>query len=125
MSLFAGRSASPSSCCVVARSRRATEHSRQGYSLFHKRSISRWPLGHGSQGKPRANARRLITKIEQLSCPGTSENGLDESDEEGLERDLEGGNGIQRMLIERRFEMSECEFRRLLGCDIWWTADRS
>lgn len=37
------------------------------------------------------------------------------SHKERLQRDLEGGNGPQRMLLEGRFEMSERELGRLLG----------
>ena len=38
---------------------------------------------------------------------------MNASHKEDLQHDLEGGNGIQRMLFECRFEMSEGELRRL------------
>lgn len=44
------------------------------------------------------------------------------SHKEGLQRDLKSGNGIERMLFECRFEMSESEFRRLLRRDLGWFA---
>lgn len=43
---------------------------------------------------------------------------LSASQKKDLLRDLKGGNGIQRMLLERRLEMSEGKLRRLAGGDL-------
>lgn len=46
------------------------------------------------------------------------ENRIRVSHKKGLQRDLEGGKGTQRMLVERGQQMSECEFGWLPGRDL-------
>jgi len=46
------------------------------------------------------------------------------SHQEGLLRDLKGGKGVQGMLAECGFEMSECDFRWLFRRHGWWLAQR-
>jgi len=46
------------------------------------------------------------------------------SQKKDLPRDLKGGNGIQRMLLERRLEMSDGELCRLAGVDLRRFAQR-
>ena len=98
-----------SSYCVVG-PRAFHRPVRRALAIRSNRSLKRVerPATSGQDESPRGAAGEDLAH-RRREC----ENRTIASHEKGLQRDLKGGNGPQRMLFECRQEMSEGEFRRM------------
>ncbi|MAD80198.1 MAG: hypothetical protein CMJ50_05040 [Planctomycetaceae bacterium] len=91
-------------------------HASAASERYARNSIESLAQGSG-EGLNEGGDELLRGPVNEVLAPPERccENRISMSHKEGLQRDLEGGNGTQRMLFECRFEMSKCEFRRMLG----------